>query len=69
MAKCLGLAVDRKFGTGLGGDIETFPTCGGVVRIIACIEGSVVIQTILGHLKTKEETCEPFPLPESRAPG
>jgi hypothetical protein len=38
------------------------------VRIIACIEDPVVIQTILDHLKTKDETCEPFPLPESRVP-
>ena len=42
--------------------------CGGAVRIIACIEDSVVILMILDHLKTKEETCEPFPLPESWAP-
>jgi hypothetical protein len=40
------------------------------VRIIACIEDPVVIQTILDHLKTKEETCELVPLPESWAsPG
>jgi len=38
------------------------------VRIIACIEDPVVIQPIVDHLKTNDETCEPFPLPESRAP-
>ena len=31
------------------------------MRVIACIEDPVVIQTILAHLKTKEDTCEPFP--------
>jgi hypothetical protein len=51
-----------------GIDIETCAACGGAVRIIACIEDPVVIQTILDHLETKDETCEPFPLPESRAP-
>jgi hypothetical protein len=49
-------------------DIETCPACGGAVRIIACIEDPVVIQQILDHLKIKDETCEPIPLPESRAP-
>jgi len=38
------------------------------VRVIACIEDPVVIQTILDHLKTKEKTCESFPLPKSRPP-
>jgi hypothetical protein len=38
------------------------------VRIIACIEDLVVTQKILDHLKTQDEACEPFPLPESRAP-
>jgi hypothetical protein len=38
------------------------------VRIIACIEDPVVIQNILDHLKRKDETRGPFPLPESRAP-
>jgi hypothetical protein len=51
-----------------GIDIETCAACGGAVRIIACIEDPVVIQKILAHLKKKHETCEPFPLPESRAP-
>ena len=38
------------------------------VRIIACIEDPLFIQTILDHLKTKDKTCKPFPLPESRSP-
>ena len=38
------------------------------MRIIACLEDLIIIQTILDHLKTKDETCEPFPLPESRVP-
>jgi hypothetical protein len=40
-----------------------------VVRIIACIEDPGIMQAILDYLKAKEETCEPFPLPESRAPS
>jgi hypothetical protein len=38
------------------------------VRILACVENPAVIQKIIDHLKRKDETCEPFPLPESRAP-
>jgi len=49
-------------------DIETCPASGGAVRIIGCVEDPVVIQTILDHLKRKDETCAPFPLPESRTP-
>ncbi|MBK9132420.1 MAG: hypothetical protein IPM20_12390 [Gammaproteobacteria bacterium] len=49
-------------------DIETCQACGGPVRIIASIEDPAVIQKILAHLKSTEETHEPFPLPESRAP-
>lgn len=51
-----------------GIDIETCPACGGAVRIIACTEDPVVIQKILGHLKSKDAIREPCPLPESRAP-
>jgi hypothetical protein len=49
-------------------DIETCQVCGGAMRVIACIEDPAVIKKILEHLKTKDETREPFPLPESRAP-
>lgn len=34
-------------------DIETCPTCGGAVRIIACIEDAAVIEKILTHLDAK----------------
>jgi len=51
----------------LGIDIETCPACDGVVRIIACIEDPEVIQKIIDHLKTNDETFGPFPLPESWA--
>lgn len=44
--------------------------CGEAVRIIACIEEPVVIEKMLDHLQTKDETGGPFPLPKSRAqPG
>jgi hypothetical protein len=49
-------------------DIETCRECGGAMKVIACIEDAAVIKKILDHLKTKDETREPFPLPESRAP-
>jgi hypothetical protein len=52
----------------LGIDIETCLASGGSARIIACTEDPEVIEKILDHLKTKDETCGPFPLPESRAP-
>lgn|GEM_PF-4292678 len=48
------------FGTVFTGDLAVCPACGGSMRIIACIEDTVVIQTILDRLKTTEETCEPF---------
>jgi len=51
-----------------GIDIETCQARGGAVRIISCIKDPVVIQKILDHLKTKDETRGPFKLPESRAP-
>lgn len=49
-------------------DIKTCRECGGTMKVIACIEDPAVIQKILTHLKRKEETREPFPFPESRAP-
>jgi len=49
-------------------DIETCPACGGAVKVIACIEDPAVIRKILDHLKTRDETREPVPKPESRAP-
>lgn len=49
-------------------DIKTCQECGGTVKVIACIEDPAVIRKILDHLKSKDETREPFPLPESRAP-
>jgi hypothetical protein len=49
-------------------DIETCQACGGLVRIIACIEDPAVIQKILDHLKSTEETRDPFSFHESRAP-
>jgi hypothetical protein len=49
-------------------DSETCPACGGAVRIIARIEDPVVIQNDPRPPEDKNETCRPFPLPESRAP-
>jgi hypothetical protein len=33
--------------------IETYPDCGGAVKVIACIEDPVVIEKILNHLNEK----------------
>jgi hypothetical protein len=49
-------------------DIETCRECGGIVKVIACIEDPVVIQKILNHLKEKGEYQDAFRLPESRGP-
>ena len=49
-------------------DIETCKTCGGHVKIIACIEDPVVIETILTHLDSKNATADAPRLPPSRAP-
>ena len=48
-------------------DIETCSHCGGAVKIIACIEDSMVIAKILDHLKAKA-SADILKWPESRAP-
>ena len=35
-------------------DIETCPDCGGVLRVIACIEEPWLIRKILGHVRRRE---------------
>lgn len=49
-------------------DIETCPACGGVVRIIACIEDPEVIEKILARLDAKASEPEARLRPPSRAP-
>jgi hypothetical protein len=49
-------------------DIETCGACVGAMKVIACIEDSVVIRKILDHLKQKGKANEPNGLSESRAP-
>ena len=49
-------------------DIETCCKCGGAVKVIACIEGPVIINKILDYMKEKDEVNELNALPESRAP-
>ena len=46
-------------------DIETCRACGGVMKVIGCIEDPLVIDKILDHLKHKAETRA---LAQSRAP-
>lgn len=41
---------------------------GGAGKVISRIDGPVVIRKILDVLKSKEQACQPFPSPESRAP-
>jgi hypothetical protein len=52
----------------LGIDTETCPTCGGAVRIIACIEDPVVIEKILTYLDAEGAECEATRRPAVRAP-
>ena len=49
-------------------DIETCSECGGVMKVIACIEDPVVIKKILDHLKEKASPEPTNLLPEDRAP-
>ncbi len=49
-------------------DIETCSECGGVVKIIACIEDPAVIQKILDHLQEKAALAGLDLLPQCRAP-
>ena len=51
-----------------GIDIETCSECGGVVKVIACIEDPTVIEKILVHLQGKDTSVPTSLLPESRAP-
>jgi hypothetical protein len=51
-----------------GIEIQTCEQCGGTVKVIASIEGPLVIQKILSHLNTNnDEVVELLP-PQSRAP-
>ncbi len=36
-------------------DIESCPSCGGKLRIIACIEDPPLMAKILGHVQAREE--------------
>ncbi len=51
-------------------DIETCGRCGGSLKVIACIEDQDVIDSILAHLREKEQDIPTLPLltPPPRAP-
>ena len=51
-------------------DIEVCGRCGGSVKVIACIEDQDVIDTILAHLRDKEQGTPTLPhlAPTTRAP-
>ncbi len=49
-------------------DIETCKTCGGQVKVVACIEDPVVIEKILTHLDRKDASGAARRLPPCRAP-
>ena len=51
-----------------GIDIKTCRSCGGAVRIIACIEDPVVIKKILTHLDEQVGSTHAPRLPRCRAP-
>ena len=49
-------------------DIETCNSCGGGVKLVACIEAPEVIEKILTHLDSKATGVVARRLPPSRAP-
>jgi len=49
-------------------DIETCAACCGTMRIIACIEDSMVIKAILAHLAGKTRPVHAPRSPPGRAP-
>ena len=49
-------------------DIETCQACGGVMKVIACIEEPLVIRQILAHLDRNAPATVPASLPQPRAP-
>ena len=49
-------------------DIETCKSCGGHIKIIACIEDPVVIEKILTHIDNKAACGASRRLPPCRAP-
>jgi hypothetical protein len=51
-----------------GIDVETCRVCGGTAKVIACIEDSVVIKTILIHIDAQAPKPSESVLPDSRAP-
>ncbi len=51
-----------------GIDIETCPSCGGAVRIIACIEEREVIEKILTRFDAKGGAAAASRRPSCRAP-
>jgi len=48
-------------------DVDICDQCGGVVKVIACIEDPAVIKKILDHIE-KTSTTEPKRRLQSRAP-
>jgi len=49
-------------------DVETCRVCGGIVKVIARIEGPVVIKMILAHIDAQAPKPGEFVLPDSHAP-
>jgi hypothetical protein len=49
-------------------DVRTCRACGGAIRLIACIEGPVVIKKIPTHLDKKCTSVDAFRLPPCWGP-
>jgi len=49
-------------------DMEICQSCGGAMKVIACIEDPVIIKKILAHLDSLAPATATTALPESRAP-
>ena len=49
-------------------DVAICRLCGGAAKVVACIEDSVVIKTILSHLEKKAPMDSGVEIPNSRGP-
>jgi hypothetical protein len=49
-------------------DVTICRRCGGAAKVVACIEDSVVIKTILSHLEKKAPMDSGVEIPNSRGP-
>ena len=59
----------RRLARVFGIDIASCSVCGGLLRLLACIEDRQAIDAILTHLAAKTDRSEPIPRPHPTPPG